>query len=66
MKKSVLAYIASLTALRGLTMGHAGAIATTAGESAEKKVEILCEAGIGIVMQPSYFGNAVKEAMARL
>ena len=45
MKKSVLAYIASLTALRGRTMGHAGAIATTAGESAEKKVEILCEAG---------------------
>jgi len=42
MKKSVLAYIASLTALRGRTMGHAGAIATTAGESAEKKVEILC------------------------
>ncbi len=66
MKKSVLAYIASLTALRGRTMGHAGAIATTAGESAEEKVEILREAGVGIIIRPSEFGNAAEEALARL
>jgi succinyl-CoA synthetase alpha subunit len=66
MKKSVLSYIASLTALRGRTMGHAGIIATTAGESAEERVEIQREAGVRIVMQPSESGNAVKEAMSRL
>ncbi len=59
MKKSVLAYIVNLTALRGRAMGQAGAIATTAGESAEEKVEILREAGVGIIMRPSEFGNAV-------
>ncbi len=37
--------VASLTAVKGRTMGHAGAIATTAAESAEEKVEILSEAG---------------------
>lgn len=37
-----------------------------AGESAEEKVEILCEAGVGIIMRPSEFGNAVEEALARL
>ena len=66
MKKSVLAYFVSLTALRGRTMGHAGAIATTAGESAEEKVEIQREAGVGIIMRPFEFRNAVEEALARL
>lgn len=66
MKKPVLAYIAGLTAPKGRTMGHAGAIVTTVGESAEEKVEILREAGIGIIVRPSEFGSAVKQAMARL
>ena len=44
MKKPVLAYIAGLTAPKGRTMGHAGAIVTSAGESAAEKVEILREA----------------------
>jgi len=66
MKKPVLAYIAGLTAPKGRTMGHAGAIVTTVGESAEEKVEILREAGIGIIVRPSEFGSAVEQAMARL
>ena len=66
MSKPVLAYIAGLTAPKGRTMGHAGAIVTTAGESAEEKVEILREAGVGIIMRPSEFGNAVEEALAKL
>ena len=66
MTKPVLAYIAGLTAPKGRTMGHAGAIVTTAGESAAEKVEILREAGIGIILRPSEFGNAVEEALARL
>jgi succinyl-CoA synthetase alpha subunit len=63
MKKPVLAYIAGLTAPRGRTMGHAGAIVTSAGESAAEKVEILREAGIGIILRPSEFGSAVAETL---
>jgi malate-CoA ligase subunit alpha len=66
MKKPVLAYIAGLTAPRGRTMGHAGAIVTSVGESAAEKVEILREAGIGIIVRPSEFGNAVEAALAEL
>jgi malate-CoA ligase subunit alpha len=66
MKKPVLAYIAGLTAPKGRTMGHAGAIVTSVGESAEEKVEILREAGIGIIDRPSEFGDAVEAALDRL
>jgi len=66
MKKPVLAYIAGLTAPKGRTMGHAGAIVTTVGESAAEKVEILREAGVGIILRPSEFGTEVEAALARL
>jgi malate-CoA ligase subunit alpha len=66
MQKPVLAYIAGLTAPKGRTMGHAGAIVTSAGESAAEKVEILREAGVGIIARPSEFGQAVAEALAKL
>ncbi|MFB3059239.1 MAG: succinate--CoA ligase subunit alpha [Gammaproteobacteria bacterium] len=66
MKKPVLAYIAGLTAPIGRTMGHAGAIVTSAGESAAEKIEILREAGIGIIVRPSEFGHAVEAALANL
>ena len=66
MQKPVLAYIAGLTAPKGRTMGHAGAIVTSAGESAAEKVEILRAAGVGIIPRPSEFGNAVTEALAKL
>jgi malate-CoA ligase subunit alpha len=66
MKKPVLAYIAGLTAPKGRTMGHAGAIVTSAGESAAEKVEILRAAGIGIIARPSEFGSAVEAALAKL
>ena len=66
MKKPVLAYIAGLTAPKGRRMGHAGAIVTGSGESALEKVEILREAGVGIIVRPSEFGNVVGEALAKL
>ncbi len=66
MQKPVLAYIAGLTAPKGRTMGHAGAIVTSVGESAEEKVEILRAAGVGIIPRPSEFGNAVEAALAKL
>jgi malate-CoA ligase subunit alpha len=66
MKKPVLAYIAGLTAPKGRTMGHAGAIVTGAGESAAEKVEFLKAAGVGIIVRPSEFGEAVQKALANL
>lgn len=66
MTKPVLAYIAGLTAPKGRTMGHAGAIVTSAGESAAEKVEILREAGVEIIPRPSEFGSAVEKMMAKM
>jgi len=65
MSKPVLAYIAGLTAPKGRTMGHAGAIVTSAGESAAEKVEILRAAGVGIIDRPSEFGTAVGQALEK-
>ena len=63
MKKKVLAYIAGLTAPKGRTMGHAGAIVTAEGESAAAKVEILKENGVIIIERPSEFGEQVSKAL---
>ena len=61
MKKPVAAYIAGLSAPKGRRMGHAGAIVSAFGESAQEKVEILSEAGVRIVPTPSSFGPVVEE-----
>ena len=63
MKKPVVAYIAGLTAPKGRTMGHAGAIVSGKGESAAEKVELLQEAGIHIIPNPSEMGSKTKEVM---
>ncbi len=64
MKKPVAAYIAGLSAPKGRTMGHAGAIVSAFGESAQEKVEILKEAGVTIVPTPSSFGAVVENMIA--
>jgi malate-CoA ligase subunit alpha len=66
MKTPVMGYIAGLTAPKGRTMGHAGAIISAFGESAAEKVEILQECGVAVVPNPSEFGNVVKEVLAKL
>ena len=63
MKKPVLAYIAGLTAPKGRTMGHAGAIVSGKGESAAEKVKLLQEAGVHIIPNPSEMGSRMKEVM---
>ncbi|MEM7668960.1 MAG: succinate--CoA ligase subunit alpha, partial [Pseudomonadota bacterium] len=45
MTKPVIAYVAGLSAPKGRKMGHAGAIVSAFGESAQEKVEILEGAG---------------------
>ncbi|MFK7893907.1 MAG: succinate--CoA ligase subunit alpha [Granulosicoccus sp.] len=64
MKKPVVAYVAGLTAPKGKTMGHAGAIISAFGESASEKVEILSEAGVRIAEHPGEIGETIAKAMA--
>ena len=59
MKKPVVAYIAGLSAPKGRKMGHAGAIVSAFGESAQEKVEILSAAGITVVPNPSVMGETM-------
>ena len=59
MKKPIAAYIAGLTAPSGRTMGHAGAIVSSSGESASEKITILKEAGIMVSPTPSDMGLTV-------
>jgi len=66
MKTPVMGYIAGLTAPKGRTMGHAGAIISAFGESAAEKVEILEECGVKVLPNPSEFANIVKAVLAKL
>ncbi|MEM7243614.1 MAG: succinate--CoA ligase subunit alpha, partial [Pseudomonadota bacterium] len=59
MTKPVVAYVAGLTAPKGKTMGHAGAIISAFGESASEKVEILSAAGVTVSEHPSQIGATV-------
>ena len=65
MRKPLIAYIAGLSAPKGRRMGHAGAIISAFGESAQEKVEILKEAGVVIVPTPASFGEVVADTLAR-
>lgn len=66
MSKPLIAYIAGLTAPKGRRMGHAGAIISSAGESAAEKVELLKECGVTIVPNPSSFGPVIKEILTKI
>ena len=59
MTKPVAAYVAGLSAPNGRKMGHAGAIISAFGESAQEKVEILQDAGILVAPNPSSMGETV-------
>jgi malate-CoA ligase subunit alpha len=65
MKKPVVAYIAGLSAPKGRKMGHAGAIISAFGESAQEKVEILSAAGITVAPNPSSMGETMAGVLAR-
>ncbi|MGK0280543.1 MAG: malate-CoA ligase subunit alpha [Patiriisocius sp.] len=66
MIKPVVAYVAGLTAPKGRTMGHAGALISAFGESADEKVEILREVGATIAPNPSEIGSTVATVLATL
>lgn len=61
--KPVVAYVAGLTAPKGRTMGHAGAIISAFGESASEKVEILTAAGVTVAENPAVMGETIASVM---
>lgn len=63
MTKPVVAYVAGLTAPKGRKMGHAGAIISAFGESAQEKVTILQEAGITVAPNPSAMGETIARVL---
>jgi malate-CoA ligase subunit alpha len=65
MSKPVIAYIAGLTAPKGRKMGHAGAIISAFGESADEKVEILREVGVTISRTPAEIGSTVQAVLRK-
>ena len=62
-KKPVVSFIAGATAPKGRTMGHAGAIISSANDTAQAKKEILKECGIHVVDSPADLGRKLKEVM---
>ncbi|MEM6933088.1 MAG: succinate--CoA ligase subunit alpha [Pseudomonadota bacterium] len=66
MSKPVIAYVAGLSAPKGRKMGHAGAIVSAFGESAQEKVEILEEAGVTVAPNPSAMGETVASVLNRM
>lgn len=66
MSKPVVAYIAGLTAPEGRRMGHAGAIISSAGESAAEKVAMLKDLGVTICPTPSAIGDTVAAVLRSL
>ncbi|MGC3937557.1 succinate--CoA ligase subunit alpha [Roseobacter sp. EG26] len=65
MTKPVIAYVAGLSAPKGRQMGHAGAIISAFGESAQEKVEMLNAVGISVAPNPSAMGATVADVLAR-
>jgi malate-CoA ligase subunit alpha len=61
--KPVAGYIAGLSAPKGRRMGHAGAIVSSAGESAAEKVALFRAAGISVAPNPSEIGTTVRNLL---
>jgi len=61
--KPVVAYVAGMSAPKGRTMGHAGAIISAFGESAFEKVEILTAAGVTVAENPAAIGETIAQVM---
>ena len=65
MSKPVVGFIAGRTAPPGKRMGHAGAVISGGGDTAEAKMEALRQAGIVVCEGPHLLGQAMQEVLAR-
>jgi malate-CoA ligase subunit alpha len=63
MTKPVIGYVAGLTAPKGRRMGHAGAIISSAGDSAAEKTEIMKSYGLTVAPSASELGTTVAEVL---
>jgi succinyl-CoA synthetase alpha subunit len=61
--KPVVGFIAGVTAPKGRTMGHAGAIVSGEEESAEAKKRVMRECGIHVVDSPADLGAKMAEVL---
>ena len=66
MTKPVVGYVAGLTAPKGRRMGHAGAIISTAGDSAAEKAEVMKSYGLTVAASASELGSTIAEVLRRL
>ena len=62
--KPVVGFIAGVTAPKGRTMGHAGAIVSGEEESAEAKKRVMRECGIHVVDSPAEIGKRMAEVIS--
>lgn len=63
--KPVVGFIAGETAPAGRTMGHAGAIVSGEGESAQAKKKVMRECGIHVVDSPAHIGSKMAEVLGK-
>ena len=63
MSKPVIGFIAGQTAPPGRRMGHAGAIVSGGDDTAEAKMRILGECGIGVAESVADIGELMQNAM---
>ncbi|PCJ81107.1 MAG: succinate--CoA ligase subunit alpha [Bacteroidetes bacterium] len=61
--KPVVGFIAGVTAPKGRTMGHAGAIVSGEDETAEAKKRVMSECGIHVVDSPAHIGSKMAELL---
>ena len=59
--KPVVGFIAGVTAPKGRTMGHAGAIVSGEDETAEAKKRVMRECGIHVVDSPAHIGSKMAD-----
>lgn len=61
--KPVIGFIAGITAPKGRTMGHAGAIVGGENDTAQSKMKIMSECGIHVVNSPADIGKTVSKIL---
>lgn len=65
MTKPVVGYVAGLTAPKGRRMGHAGAIISSAGDSAHEKTQIMKSYGLTVAPSACELGSTVREVLRK-
>jgi succinyl-CoA synthetase alpha subunit len=63
MQKPVVGFIAGVTAPAGKRMGHAGALISGGGDTAEAKLAVMEESGFTVTRDPSEMGRLMKQLL---